>query len=225
MADRIHLHAESHLGCLAHLPIDRAKVVIGYHGGYEGYYGEVSWKERAQRSEEGERRVLFLGMIRGYKAIDVLCRLVQEICAKGFPVTVAGMPLDGKLESKLRNLNHPNLNLVLRRLTEAEVHEMCSSHDIGLLCYRQVLTSGTLKLYCTYGMVIVAPDLNTIREEDVCGTFLYYPPDEPEEQAIKIASQLRRMGRSKFSDLGRKSLRVCTERGWSRELFDGLFQE
>jgi hypothetical protein len=217
-ADRIHLHCASHLDELSYLPINLGKVSIQRHGSYRGYYGHFSIKDRLDKFDPSKPRALYIGMLRGYKAIDKLLGLVEGLTSQGVQVVVAGKPESDTLATYIRSrLDSLGAQHFLRRLSEAEVHELCSNSDIGLLSYNRILTSGTLKLYLSYAMQIIAPRLPTIIAEDRYKTITYYDQNVSEGTFV-----LERRSLTDYKDVFLKSFLLADESQWSPALFFNL---
>ena len=213
LADRIHLHHESHLRDLAVLPIPPAKVVVQAHGSYIGHYGPFTLDDRLSRLGVEPLRALFFGSLRPYKDIDALMSTAQSLVEAGIPVTIAGRPdpqnMAADVAARARDIG---AETILERITDADLHALCSTHDIGLLSYRRSLTSGTLKLYLGYAMVIVAPPLPTLMAEDRFGTFVYTGAGAP-------GPKLREMPVAQIREAMTRSRQLADEAHWRGALF------
>lgn len=215
-ADRIHLHCGSHVSELSYLPIDPNIISIQRHGSYIGYYGYFDLNSRLSSFNIAKPRALFLGMIRGYKNIDALIKVLKNLAKSGVSVTVAGQPESQEIADKLLNCLHGyDVQFVLRRVSESEVHSLCSSHDIGILSYDKILTSGTLKLYLSYAMQIIAPSLNTLIIEDRFDSFFFYHDDSLDYE-LKSASE--------YHDIFKKSYYLALESSWSSFVFEKFYK-
>jgi len=167
-ADNVHLHCASHLKELCHLNLDPTRVTILRHGHYINAYGPFHPRDRLKQIDENGKKALFLGSIRGYKSINRLLHVVLKLRSLGVDVTVAGSPETPSIKREIEEALQPKgVNLLLRRLTSDEVHEACLLHNIGILSYDRILTSGSLKLCQSYGMAIVAPKLSTIVVQEI----------------------------------------------------------
>ncbi len=218
-ANRIHLHCPSHISELSHLPLDPERVAIHRHGSYLGYYGPFSINTRTQTFDSTGFRALFLGSLRPYKGIETLVRTVRQFRKVGIPVTVAGSPADDEVRRQLAPLNDdPGIALILRRLAEPEIHSLCSEHNIGILAYDRILTSGTLKLYLSYGMLIVAPAVPTIVAEDRLRSFVYV--EKSQDGATKAIEAIKTFSAERAKNAFHQSYFLAQEARWSASLFD-----
>ena len=131
-ADRIHLHCGSHVDELSYLPITPSKVVIQRHGSYLGYYSGFSLKNRLESFDIEQPKALFVGMLREYKDIESLINVALELNSKGVSVTIAGKPESDRIKSIFEEICvNEGIQCILRRLSEVEIHELCSESDIG----------------------------------------------------------------------------------------------
>lgn len=221
-ADRIHLHCASHIGELSYLPLALEKIVIHRHGSYIGYYdafgGKFSIDKRIREIKGGGLRALFLGALRGYKGINSLLQVAEDLVASGVEVTIAGDPANESIRAQLESFAaRVKVKTILRRLTEQEVGELCLQHNVGILSYDKILTSGTLKLYLGYGMVVVAPDLPTITAEDRYHSFIKLSGTKGGKG---IGRLLVTKHRDELADAAIKNYLLAQESRWSAELFE-----
>ena len=162
LADKIHLHDRANYNeVFVSNPIPEDKLVVHAHGNYFGAYGDFDIEERETRILAGKRRVLIFGQLRKYKDLNRIVEIVDAATRSGLQVTIAGNPEDETVEYLIRGRFSENRNVVLnlKRIPNDEINELLVSHDIGVLSYSDILTSGTLRLFQSYGLIPVAPDL------------------------------------------------------------------
>jgi len=215
-ADRIHLHCGSHVNELSYLPLDIGKVFVYRHGSYSDYYGKFSLKDRFERFDINQPKAVFIGSLRRYKNIDQLLFIASELIRNGVDVTIAGKPENEKLRNRMESqCNALGINHTLRRLTDAEIHELCMRSDIGILSYDRILTSGTLKLYFSYGMQILAPELSTIVAEDRFNSFVYYSSSDD-----TIDFEYQKLKLNEYHQCFQYSYYIAQESRWCPGLFE-----
>jgi hypothetical protein len=158
-SDLVHIHETAHFSRVSYLGINPLDVVICPHPSYFGYYGDFQFNQRLTqvRHASSRRTALFLGSLRVNKDPSAIVAMANHLAEKGFRVTIAGMPEDSSVLNILTSglVESENLHLLLRRLTENEIHELCSNHNIGMISYDEILTSGTIELYNSYGMACI----------------------------------------------------------------------
>lgn len=216
-ADRIHLHCKSHINELHYLPLNLEKISIHRHGNYINAYGKFSITEKIRNKAANEIGAVFIGMIRGYKGIDTLLKTTSDLAKKGVYVTIAGKPDSVELEEKIKNhCNQYNIKHILRRLSGSEIHQLCSDNEIGILSYDNILTSGTLKLYLSYGMIIYSPRLKTITTEDRYNSFIYYNKNTDQDEAFNFLN----IPQEEYKELAITSFFLAQESRWAASLFE-----
>ncbi|THD84209.1 hypothetical protein E7811_00140 [Aliigemmobacter aestuarii] len=214
-ADRLHLHDASHRAELSHLPLREGRIRIVPHGHYIGHYGPFSLPDRLAGMDRDGPRALFLGTLRPYKGIDRLCRMVRDLRGAGVPVTIAGRPFSAAIGNRIAELaDETGANVLLRKVSDTELHDLCLSHNLGLLSYDRILTSGALKLFQSYGMMIAAPPLPTILAEDRFATFLI-----ADEDGGGIGTRLRGLSPDARRQACALNFRLAQEAGWTDRLF------
>jgi glycosyltransferase involved in cell wall biosynthesis len=218
-ADRIHLHCASHIKELSYLPLRMENIHIHRHGNYLNYYGNFNITSRLKEIREEGVKILFLGMLREYKGIDSLISTLKSLKSLGGSITIAGKPENDEIKNKIQNFcNENGINSILRRLSEAEIHDVCSSHNVGILSYNKILTSGTLKLYLSYGMAVITPALPTIIAEDRYHSFIYI------DENIKDTNSYWHNKLSKKSHINFSlfNYMLADESRWSGSLFENM---
>ncbi|MDR0751275.1 MAG: hypothetical protein LBF12_01615 [Christensenellaceae bacterium] len=215
-ADRIHLHCTSHIKELNYLPLKIDKIKIHRHGSYLGYYGKFDINKRIEKLKTSKIKVLFMGMLRQYKDIDNILNLAKQFREFDIEVMIAGNPDNDELKIDIADkCNKIGVKAILRRLTETEIHQLCSEYNVGILSYSKILTSGTLKLYLSYGMIVVASNIPAITAEDRYNTFLYTSTDD-------ICAKICKMSKDELIEKAKMSYLLATESCWSADLFDGI---
>lgn len=220
-ADKVHLHCFTHFKELHNLPLDPARTVVMRHGNYIGAYGGFDLALRLQTLGRERLKLLFLGMIRQYKGTETLLRIISECVDRGLNVTIAGSPETPELKQQLEDFcARKKVASILRRLSEAEVHRLCLEHNVGIVSYDRILTSGTLKLYQSYAMVMLAPGLNAVSVEDRYGTFIY--TTEPEGSPSRAVETLISLSDEQLRERAKSNYFAAQECGWSADIFNNI---
>lgn len=127
------------------------------------------------------RTLLFFGLIRDYKGLDVLVRALPEI--PDARLVVAGDPVD-PVEPVL-SLAHQlgleeRIEWRLGFLPDAEVTELLGTAAVVVLPYRQLDSSGVLATAIGYGRPVVVTDVGALGEQvREFGAGEVVPPDDP----------------------------------------------
>lgn len=159
---RVVVHSEGALEKLASLGVARAKLVRIAHPVFEAHDG------RAPEPPSGST-LLFFGLIREYKGVDVLLRALPEI-ARHVPdarLVVAGDPLDPA--EPLRALAvelgvEERIDWRLRFVPREELPGLMAEAAAVVLPYRQIDASGVLADAIGHGRPVVVSDLGHVGE-------------------------------------------------------------
>lgn len=159
VADIVHIHSHLHLPLLQELlHVDENRIVISRHGNWFNIYGTYDINDRIAKISD--KSAAFVGQLRSYKNIDNILEIVCHLDKEGYETIIAGKPSDKNVEQFIKNNAPKNTQLRLKYLSPYEIHEICSHYNIGILSYTNILTSGTLMLYLSYGMNIIATPLS-----------------------------------------------------------------
>lgn len=146
--------------------------------------------ERAEH--DGPTRLLALGLVRGYKGIDVLLRAMRQV--PEVTLTVAG-EMWGEAGETIRGLAaEPELRgrVEIRSgyVPADDIAGLLAEHDVLALTYRSATASQNVLLAQTHGMAVLASRVGTFGEQvrDGVDGYLVPPDDEP-----AVAAALRRL--------------------------------
>lgn len=158
----------------------------------------------------GPARLLFFGLVRRYKGVDVLLDAMREV--DGARLTIAGDLWGGDADAIRAAVLEPGLadRVTLREgyVPAGEVPELMRSHDAVVLPYREGTASQHVLMAHAYGMPVVASMVGSfpaqIRHE-VDG--LLVPPND----APALAAALRRLVRPEVLEKLRVGVPVIEE--------------
>ncbi len=125
--------------------------------------------------------LLFFGLVRHYKGVDVLIEAMHMLKSKEIILTIAGewWLQDAKLYKRIEGL-HGKVELVNRYINESEVAEYFARCDVVVLPYRSVTGSGVIPVAYHYGKPVIVTHvggLPDVVEDGVSGRLV--PPDDP----------------------------------------------
>jgi glycosyltransferase involved in cell wall biosynthesis len=167
----------------------------------------------------GPRRLLFFGVIRPNKGVDVLLRALALRGLDGCALTVAGEAVERGYQARIhelaRRLPPGRIELVDRYIDEAEVAGYFDRSELVILPYTFFAAqSGVLHLALAYGRPLVVTDVGGLGE---CvrrwGVGVVVPPNDPEALADGIA---RALEPAAFRAAVAAIERVRRELSWSR---------
>lgn len=148
---------------------------------------EVPARRRAGADEPLD--VLFFGLVRPYKGLDVLLRALPA--APGTRLTVAGEFWSPKEETEalIDELGVADrVTLDDGYVASENLPALFGRHDLVALPYRSVTGSGIIKVAYGFNRPIIVSDIGTLAEEIKGGLGLTFPPEDP----AAIAEVLRR---------------------------------
>lgn len=148
--------------------------------------------EGAQLGPPRGKTLLFFGLVRDYKGLDVLVRALQRI--PDARLAVAGDPLDPveptqRLASELGVADR--IEWRLRFVEDREVRELMESAAIAVLPYRKLDSSGVLATAIGYRRPVVVSDVGSLGEiVREFGAGLVVPPGDEAALAAACSSLL-----------------------------------
>lgn len=141
---------------------------------------------------DGPARLLALGLVRGYKGIDVLLRAMRDV--PGVTLTVAG-EMWGDAGDAVRALaDEPRLRgrveVLPGYVPSEEIAPLLARHDVLALTYRSATASQNVLLAQSHGLAVLASDVGTFGRQvrDGVEGLLVPPGDE-----AATAEALRRL--------------------------------
>lgn len=174
LASTVHVMSKSTVGAMKDtLNLDETKLVHAPHPNYKGAYPDFISREEARSTlglDPDEVVFLLFGAIKPYKGLTRLLNAVDLLKAMNpefrFRVLVAG-GADSSPETTefiKRSLVHSNVLIESARVPADRAQYFLRAADIGLVNYSRVLNSGAALLYQTFGLPIVAADVEPLRE-------------------------------------------------------------
>ena len=170
------------------------KVHVIPHGAFEHLTHQAGERPLPPELAEVERPVvLYFGVVRSYKGVDVLVEALQQV--EDAELWVVGRPLGVSME-RLRRLAPPGrVRFVERYVTDAELPAFFRRADVLALPHRNVDVSGVLFAGLAFGKAMVMSDVGGFRELVADhGAGLLVPPGDPDALAAAISELLANPG-------------------------------
>lgn len=166
------------------------------------HFGEKLERQEAERRlgiESGKKNILFFGLIREYKGLDILLEAFGGL-GEDYQLIVAGEPYEpfGKyLEIINRLPNKDRIHLYLQYIRDSEVTDYFSAADIAVLPYRSATQSGISSISYHFEVPMIVTDVGGLKETiGDKGTGIVTPGSQPED----IRKEIERY----FTDTGIK---------------------
>ena len=146
-----------------------------------GHFGEKMPREEAEKAlglKPGMRNLLFFGLIRDYKGLDILLDAFGKLDS-GYQLIVAGEPYGSFV--KYRNIidrspAKDRIRLFTRYIKDSEVKVFFSASDLAVLPYRSATQSGISAIAYHFEVPMVVTDVGGLRQSiGDCGTGLVAP--------------------------------------------------
>jgi len=212
LVDRVVVHSDRAVEQLAEIGVARGRLVRVVHPVFARGPGA------ADPGEPGGRTLLFFGLVRHYKGLDVLLRALPEIVGRvpDARLVVAGEPLEPSApllalaaELELDGAVEWRLHFV----REQELGELFAAAACAVLPYRELDSSGVLATALGHGRPAVVTDvgsLGTIVREFGAGRVV--PPEDPAALAAACVELLTDEGRLAEAAAGARA--ACSTLTW-----------
>ena len=188
-----------------HLEIDPAKIRVIPHGTFEHLLRQGHEVPLPEELAAVERPVvLYFGMVRPYKGVDVLLEAFREV--EDAELWIVGKPLAGSMEPyrELARGVPSTVRFVTRYVTEPEIPAYFRRADLVVLPHRRVDQSGVLYIGLAFGRPMVLSAVGGFAEvAEEHGAARLVPPEDP----AALASALRMLlaDPQARADLGRRA--------------------
>ena len=197
IADCIHMHDLGSCDEIKAFDLPRSKTRLLPHGHYGGAYPDVISHSDARAAlglDAQDHVLLFSGMIRGYKGIDVLIDGFRSALKDNprLKLVLAGRVQNDPLEQidpRLSDFERSRILLVGRFIDDPELQMFFGAADFAIYPYSKILTSGSVLLALSFGVPVAAPGVAMVRSvlsNDRLGLCLPSPPTAADiERAIQ----------------------------------------
>jgi glycosyltransferase involved in cell wall biosynthesis len=207
------------------LGVDRAKVRVIHHGSFDHLSALPEAPLPAELADGSRPVVLFFGLLRPYKGVEVLLEAWRRVA--GAELWVVGrprMPLD-----PLRRLAPANVRFVPRYVSDAELAAVFRRAEMVVLPYSRTERfdqSGVLATALAFGKPVVVTDVGGFTEVAATGAAQLVPPNNPDalrsaitalladadrRQRLAAAARAAAAGEYSWDEAARKSLALYEE--------------
>jgi glycosyltransferase involved in cell wall biosynthesis len=191
------------------------------------HFGEKMERSKAEELlglESGRKNILFFGLIRTYKGLDILLEAFGML-PEGYQLIIAGEPY-GSYEKYQQIIDRlPNKDKIysdLKYIKDSEVSKYFSAADLAVLPYRSATQSGISSVSYHFEVPMIVTDVGGLKETiGDRGTGLVSPEGTPEAICKEI---LRYFSDRSIADRCIENIRLEKERlSWktfARKLMD-----
>ena len=201
-----------------------------FHPAYRQFGAPVprAEAEKALGLEGGGKNLLFFGLIRRYKGLDILIQAMSLLPAE-YRLIIAGEPYGSFDEYRALIDGSPakdRIHLFTGFVPDSEVKNFFCAADLAVLPYRSATQSGVRAVACHFGVPMAVTDTGSLRlEVEGTGTGVVAPKAAPQDVADAI---LRFFGTPGLQEECRENIKKELDfLSWSRfcsELTDFISQ-
>lgn len=195
------------------------RVHIIPHGNYIGSYPNQISRTDARHSlgiTTGQKVLLFFGMVRHYKGIDILLSVFKQLENTDVLLIIAGIPYDTDLcdEIKLAAEKDFRIRPKLQFIPNEDIQTYMNACDWVVLPYKKILNSASVLLASSYARPVIVPQRGAITELINDGEQGYcYKNDN--DLAVAIDRALSTSG-EKWQQMCKCSYRFAKKYDWSK---------
>lgn len=161
------------------------KAILGFHPIYDTHSGDNT-------KTNALPRILFFGMIKEYKGLDVLLDAMPiiRVAIPDIRLVIAGTVYKDQAvyEEKIKDLDiGANVETHFRYISDKEVANFFRQSDLCVLPYKSATQSGVISTSYSYDTPVIASDIGGISEYVEAGeTGLLVPPSNPPALAAAV---------------------------------------
>ena len=133
------------------------------------HFGQKLQREEAERKlglEPGKKNLLFFGLIRAYKGLDILLEAFGKL-QDDYQLIIAGEPYGSfdKYQEIIDSLpNKDRIRMNLKYIKDSEVKDYFSAADLAVLPYRSATQSGISSVSYHFEVPMIVTDTGGLRE-------------------------------------------------------------
>jgi len=184
-------------------------------------------REPRRLAAAGRVRFLCLGRLIAYKGFDLLAEAIARLGERtDWSLTIAG---DGPLKDEVVRLfaHDPRVDLTrLHLLSEGEIDDLVSTHDVIIHAYKEATQSGTLTEALLEGMPSIVTPVGALPEQIGNGSAGWISPEvSAEGVAAAIVAAITDAQAGRYEDRSLAALALCdgeTARAGWRDVLDAV---
>ena len=165
-------------------------------------------------TKRGRLELLFFGLIRPYKGLDVLLDAMRELKDQDVYLSVVGEPWmkNDVVQQMLDDAGSSNIESRLEYVSNAEAAKYFSRADAVVLPYKSATGSGVVALAYSYGKPVLATSVGGLNDAVIeSKTGWLVPPNSPE----KLAEAIKKLDRKQLAAMKPDIEKFCAENSWA----------
>ena len=134
------------------------------------HFGSRIPREEAEKKlgmKAGKKNLLFFGLIREYKGLDILLEAFGMLPGDDWQLIIAGEPYGSfdKYQKIIDSLpNKDNISMALKYIKDSEVTDYFSAADVAVLPYRSATQSGISSVAYHFEVPMIVTDVGGLKE-------------------------------------------------------------
>lgn len=207
------------------LNINPNKIHYCPHPNYINEYGNIIDNRRKNEN----LRLLFFGMLRPYKNIELLMEVVDEIKDLDVELRIVGKPETEKYGSFLKEYksNNKSIKIELGFLKDNMIPKYFSECDLLVipLNFESSLNSGSAILAFSYKKTVICPEIGTIKNlnnKDLVYTYSYTTIDQHKKRLKETIYKAFSERKTKFGQKGEELFKLMETKYNSENVVDLL---
>jgi glycosyltransferase involved in cell wall biosynthesis len=147
----------------------QARYAVIQHPLYS-HFGSKMEREKAENElglEHGKRNILFFGLIREYKGLDILLKAFGMLPGDGYQLIIAGEPYVSfdKYQAIIDCLpGKDRIHMSLKYIKDSEVSKYFSASDVTVLPYRSATQSGISSVAYHFEVPLIVTEVGGLKE-------------------------------------------------------------
>ena len=137
----------------------------------------------------GKKNILFFGLIREYKGLDILIDAIEQCYSVGVGNLCLSICGKGSFWDECQqHIKTPKLyNLQIRFIKNEEIPDLMTSHHFLVLPYRDVTNSGPMMIGLNYKLPLIAPNIGCFKDVYSGETGFLYEQGQLSEALKEVA--------------------------------------
>ena len=179
------------------------------HGHYREWLATIASQSPDAAREVAPGRLLFFGLIRGYKNVPTLIRAFKETAIPDMTLVVAGQPSTEALREQVMSLAavDPRVTLHLKHVGDRDLYSQLAEAELVVLPYEEMHNSGAVLLALSLSRPVLVPKnaVNADLQREVGARWvLTYDHPLTSEQLAGAVNAIKSIERHGEPDLSRR---------------------
>lgn len=168
------------------------KIIKIVHPNYINIY-DIKYE---QNTDDGFLKLLFFGLVKEYKNVDLLIKIIEKFKNTKIRLTIAGKTSSEEYKQYILKIceKFDNIVLKLEFIDDEDLIQMIKQNDLIVLPYdkKSSLNSGSIILCCSCGRSFISPRIGTVKEFNTEELFYTYDYKDNNEHEIQLYESINK---------------------------------